>query len=370
MKHFIVLLLSLAMSICIQAQFQPQKNQIDSLLKSIYNDTLPGVSMEIIKDGSVIFNKSYGVADISSRQKLTALSNFNIASLTKQFTAMAILQLEEQHKLSLSDAISKYFPDMNKHVADMVTIRNMLTHSSGIIDHYEYADTKGVTHAHDIDVYNAIKNIDSLYFKPGNHFRYSNTAYCLLALIIEKVTGMPYHLYMKEKIFNAAGMMRTNVWNEKTTIPQMVTGYEFDSASNRYKVSGPGEHIFFSTEGDGGICTSVTDYAKWFTALQSGKIFSKAIVEKARSLQFIIDKEKSLGYGFGWFIDDNDGTKKVYHSGSNSGFRSFSFTIPASNYLVILFSNRDDIDLETLVQKIAALQWPSLSFTRIEALTS
>jgi CubicO group peptidase (beta-lactamase class C family) len=105
--------------------------------------------------------------------------------------------------------------------------------------------------------------------------------------------------------------------------------------------------------------------------LQSNKVFSKNITDQARNIEFDIDKEKKIGYGFGWFIEENDTLEKVFHSGSNGGFRTYSFSIPSAGYLIVIFSNRDDLDLETLVQKIVKLQWGSaLSFTGIESITS
>ncbi|MEP6951302.1 MAG: serine hydrolase domain-containing protein [Ginsengibacter sp.] len=376
MKTILFIACSLCICHCATAQlltapFMPDSNSIDSLLRSMYRDSLPGVSLGIVYNGQEVFQKNYGVVNIATQEKIKATSDFNIASLTKQFTAIAILQFEEQHKLSLTDKISRFFPDMNKKVADVITIRELLTHSSGIIDHYDQADTRNLKHAHNIDVYNAIKTADSTYFVPGTQFRYSNTAYCLLALVIEKISGRSYNTYMQQNVFKPAGMLHTIIWNEKAVITNEVTGYERDSASAKFSVSGPNEHIFFSTEGDGGVYTSVNDYIKWYKALQSGKVFSKNITGKARTIEYAISKESKVGYGFGWFVEENDAARKVYHSGSNDGFRSFSFSMPSAGYLVIIFSNRDDIDLQTLAQKIVQLQWPAgKPFIMIEKLTS
>lgn len=355
----------------ITAVYGNKNSRIDSLLKATYSDTLPGASIAVINNGKVIFRENYGVSGISAKEKISSFSNFNIASLTKQFTALAILQLESQHLLSINDKLSLFFPQMNKKVANAITIKQLLTHSSGIMDHYNYANTSNLKHAYNADVYKAIKAVDTTYFTPGTQFRYSNTAYCLLALIIEKLSGEIYSHYMTNNIFKKAGMSATKIWNQKENITKEVTGYAWDSASARFKISGPGESIFFSTEGDGGIYTSVNDYIKWFNALQSGKIFSPNIVQKARTIEYAINKENKLGYGFGWFIEESASQRKVYHSGSNGGFRTFSFSIPAENNLVIIFSNRDDIDLESLVQKIVQIQWQkSKPFTKIEVLTS
>ena len=147
-------------------------------------------------------------------------------------------------------------------------------------------------------------------------------------------------------------MKNTVIWSEKEKIENEATGYEFDSVAKSFKKSGADENIFFSTEGDGGIYTSVDDYLKWFTALQSGKIFGKEMIRKARTPQFVIEKENQLSYGYGWFIDESSVPGKVYHSGSNGGFRAYSFSIPEKNFLILIFSNRDDVDLEKLVKQV------------------
>lgn len=356
MKNYLIALLWLIMATKASAQIAvAQVKRVDSLLSSIYSATSPGISIGIVAGGKTLFTKGYGIKDIVTKEHNSSSTNFNIASLTKQFTAMAVLQLAEQHKLSLTDNLTAYLPTLNKNVAGKITIQQLLTHSSGLIDHYDYADSKNLKHAHNIDVFNAIKNIDSTYFEPGSHFRYSNTAFCLLALIIEKASGMRYNDYMKEHVFKPAGMTHTAVWNEHETVYSPTTGYTLDSATNSFRKSQAEEHIFFSTEGDGGIYTSVEDYIKWFKALQGGKVFSNAIVSQARKMEFEIDKTKRLGYGFGWFVDAGTQPVKVYHSGDNSGFRTFSFTIPGESFLIVIFANRDDINIEELAQKIYSI---------------
>ena len=345
--------------------------RIDSLLTTIYSNSKPGASVAIVEDNKTLFKKSFGVSNIETGEKISSSTNFNICSLTKQFTALSILQLAEKNKLSLTDKLSHFFPEINKNMADAITVKDLLTHSSGIPDHYDYTDTKNMRHAHDSDVLNAIKNADTLYFKPGSKFQYSNTAFCLLALIIEKTSGLNYSDYLKRNIFQPAGMKHTTVWNEQTKIFSPAIGYSWDSAQNKFIQSGPDEHVFFSTEGDGGIYTSVDDYLKWFAALQNDKIFSRKIINEARSIEFTIDAEKKLGYGYGWFIDESTTPKKVYHSGSNGGFRTFSFTIPKENFLIVIFSNRDDIDIEEVVLKMIQILKPNdKPFTKIEVLTS
>jgi D-alanyl-D-alanine carboxypeptidase len=358
-SHIVFLLLFVFMrGVAQPANTSKEQLQIDSLLKTIYKTDAPGISISIIRNEKLIFKNGYGIADLETKTDLNSKTNFNIGSLTKQFTALAILQLAESKKLSLDDHLNKFFPGLDKKVAEAVTVKELLTHSSGIIDHYDLTNTKNMKHAHINDVLNAIKNTDSTYFPPGSHFRYSNTAYCLLSLIIEKISRVSYAQYLKKNIFMPLEMKKTVVWSEQENIESEASGYEFDSAANSFKKSGANENIFFSTEGDGGIYTSVDDYMKWFSALQSAKILQREMIRQARSSQFLIDKEKHLSYGYGWFVDESSMPAKVYHSGSNGGFRAYSFSIPEKNFLIVIFSNRDDVDLEKLIKKIYTIIAP------------
>jgi len=355
------------------AQSFTNKNlkQVDSLLKAIYHDDNPGAAIAILGNGRPVFKKSYGILNLETKEKISSTTNFNIASLTKQFTAMAVLQLAEKNKLSLNDHLSKFFPEINKKIVDAITTRQLLTHSSGIMDHYDYTDTKNLKHAHNADVSEAIKNTDSTYFPPGTSYRYSNTAYCLLALIIEKISGMAYSDYIKKNIFEPLNMRQTTIWNENEKIYNKASGYEYDPPTNSFKRSDSDENIFFSTEGDGGIYTSIDDYLKWIKALRMGKIFSDDVIDKSRSAQFPVDKDKKLSYGYGWFIDESSTPYKVYHSGSNGGFRTFIFTMPEQEYAIVIFSNRTGIDLEKIILEINKILRPEIkSFTSIETFVS
>lgn len=368
MKKCIALIAVCLAAFCSHAQ---ALHSVDSLLNTIFNNQQPGIAIGIVQNGQTIFTGGYGVKDVTTKQAIQASTNFNIASLTKQFTAMAVLQLAQHGKLSLDDSPGKYLPGLNKQVAGKISIRQLLTHSSGLIDHYSYVQNNSLKHAHNIDVFKAIESIDSTYFTPGTQFRYSNTAFCTLALIIEKVSGTTFNNYMQQHIFAPAGMKHTAIWNEHAQLHQPATGYTVNSATHHFTKSQAEEHVFFSTEGDGGIYTSINDYIKWFEDLQGGKVFDAAIVQQARSIEFAIDKNKQLGYGYGWFVDAGDGVVKVYHSGDNSGFRTFSFSIPSQNFLIVVFANRDDINIEDLVQKIYSILLPGVKpFTKVEELTS
>jgi D-alanyl-D-alanine carboxypeptidase len=354
---------------------QATTDRLDSLFKTIYTDQYPGAAIAIESDAKIIFKKGYGLANLQTKDKIETTTNLNIGSLTKQFTAYCILQLAGRGKLSLDDKLVKYFPGFNLKTGNVISVRQLLTHSSGIIDHYAFTDTNIIKHATDKDVLTAVENVDSTYFIPGSKYRYSNTAYCLLALIIEKLSGISYNDFVKKNIFEPLGMNHSAVLKIGSLKFHAALGYTVSPNAidnkKQFEVLDADQSIFFSTEGDGGIYTSIDDYLKWCNAWQNGNKLNKALMQQAQSAHFLIDPVNKLSYGYGWFVSEKNKTKLVYHTGSNGGFRAISFFIPSSKYHIIIFSNRDDIDLEELVIKInIILHVNNESFTKIESLVS
>ena len=367
MNRIILVLLLAGLHAACKGQ-QPFR-RIDSLLKATYPGDEPGASVAIESQGQVIFLKSYGMASLQAGSRNSPSTQFNIGSLTKQFTAMAILQLAGLHKLSLSDPLIKFFPDFSPHAGNLITIRELLTHTSGIMDHYGYVDTNRVRHATDADVLTAVRKVDSTYFTPGTRFRYSNTAYCLLGMIIEKVSGMSYPDYISTHIFSPLSLREARVLQIGKPIRDRAVGY--DTAGSHFRRLDADESIFFSTEADGGIYLSISQYLRWFHALQSGKGLDSASVSQARSAQVTVEGSSRLSYGYGWFVNEQFGEKVVYHTGSNGGFRAIAFSIPSLDYLVVVFSNRTGVDLEKLVEEInKILRVTNKSYIKIDSLES
>ncbi|HEY5124836.1 MAG TPA: serine hydrolase domain-containing protein [Ignavibacteria bacterium] len=348
MKHFILSFFLILMAT--QSFPQKENNRLDSLMSSIYSNDRPGAAIAIVKNGKFVFKKGYGIANLDSKIPITSTTNFNIGSMTKQFTAYGILKLASEKKLSLDDKIEKYFPDYNSKVAGMVTIRHLLTHSSGIIDHYDNVDKTLFKEFWDKDVLYAIKSVDSVYFPPGSRYRYSNTAFCLLSLIIEHVSGYSFPEFIQEYIFKPLKMNNSDVIKPDFKISERAFGYKFENDS--FKISDARESLFFTTMGDGGIYTSIDDYLKWIMEIQNGKVLNSSIIKEAQSAQFTIDATKNLSYGYGWFVAGSNDNKIVYHTGSNGGFQTIIFMIPSKKYSVVIFSNRTGIALEDLVREI------------------
>ena len=331
---------------------QSDINRIDSLMKSWYQPTAPGAVIAIELHHNIIFKKGYGLADINTQKPITADDNFNIGSLTKQFTAYALLDLFYKGKFSLDDSIGKFFklPDP----LSGIRISQLLSHSSGIPDHYNLTDTNKVKHATDKDVLTALKIADSLYFISGTHYRYSNTAYCLLGLLIEKLSGMSYAAYLQQEIFGPLEIRDATVFKINQSIPRRVIGYDFEK-NEKFVRSDAEESIFFSTEADGGIYISMNNYMKWCEAIETGKFSKSKMIHYSWQGHTYVGSRQGLWYGCGWFIqqaNDKISPEIIYHTGFNGGFRTVVLLIPSQEYCISIFSNRSDIDLENLVSKI------------------
>ena len=367
MKQILVYYLLFPMTI--HAVAQNESARIDSLMSSLYKPGYPGAAIAVVKSGEVVFKKGYGVADLDSKNAITSSTNFNICSMTKQFTAYGILQLLHAGKLSLDDKLNKYFHDFAPRVAGMITIRNLLTHSSGIVDHYSYVDKKLYKEFWDKDVLTAIQHIDSVYFQPGSRYQYSNTAFCLLSQIIERLSGETYPAYIVNHIFTPLGMNRSGVIQPDFRISDRALGYE--CVNDTFKISDAKESLFFSTMGDGGVYTSIDDYLKWIFAIQQKKVLNPLLVQEAQSPQFLIDTARKISYGYGWFVAGSGNEKLVYHTGSNGGFRTIVFTKPSENYSVVIFSNRTGVDLEDLIRVINKIYGvDDKAFVKLETLIS
>jgi len=320
----------------------PVQKSIDSLVLPHFQPNEPGVSILIARQGKIIYEKSFGSANIELNVPLQPGMVFKIGSVTKQFTAIGILQLVEQGKISLQDSIQKYINDFPSK-GHTITIENLLTHTSGIKD-YNDADT---THnpyieRQDFRPLQLIKSFNywPLEFEPGTRYSYSNSGYVLLAYIIEKVSGESYHAYMEKNVLKAAGLTNTFYAGEKKIVPQRVNGYTKD---NGYYENTEYQSISIAY-GCGDLMSSVEDLYKWNIAILSHQLVKKETLDKAFT-PFRLKNGSYTGYGYGWFIDSLPGTKCIHHEGQISGFIAVEKYFPAEDiYLAILTNLRSGED--------------------------
>lgn len=309
------------------------EKQLDNLLKNSIGANEPGIGLYIETDGKIIYNRAFGNAKNESPIKLKPNTNFRLASVSKQFTAMCILLLEQDKKLSIDDPISSYFPELPKSVSEKISIRLLITHSSGIIDYEEVMDDSIDIPLLDIDVLNILSKHEKTYFKPGTEFRYSNSAYALLALIVERVSGQTFANFMKARIFKPLKMKKSMVYEASVQIPNRSFGFARDKNENIY----PNDQSLTSAiQGDGGVYTSLNEYRKWTHALWKNSLID--LPEVLKRLNSPIKELTNSYYGPGWFYFENT-NPALFHSGSTCGFSTYSINIPSQKTSIVYFSN-------------------------------
>ena len=317
--------------------------KIDELFTN-YTGNYPGASIMIIEDGAPAVIKSYGLADLENQSPVTPESNFRLASLTKQFTAMSIMLLVKENKLQLSDNITGIFPDFPDYGKE-ITIQHLLQHTSGLIDYEDWIPDTASQQVYDRDVEAMMMQVDSTYFKPGTEYRYSNPAYAMLVQIIEKVSGLSYSSFLKNNIFIPLEMTESVAFVKgQNQVANRAFGYHVTADSIVFS----DQSITSAVLGDGGIYSSVTDLYKWDQALYTEKLLPRKLFD-----QYI---EAGIGgYGFGWRIDDFNGYYRMSHTGSTCGFRNVIQRYPDQKLTIIILTNRREPDVEPLANKIAKL---------------
>jgi CubicO group peptidase (beta-lactamase class C family) len=307
-------------------------SEIDRLMQR-YDGAVPGASLLVIDHGQPVVRKSYGLADVEEGINASPSTNYRLASVTKQFTAAAILLLMQDGKLTLHDRVRSYFPLLPARL-DSVTIEHMLTHTSGIIDYEDVIPAGTTTQVHDADVLRLLQLQDSLYFKPGTSYQYSNSAYALLALVVEKVSGKSFATFLHDRIFTPLGMHHTVAFeNGISSVSDRAYGYTMRNGKWTRKDQSTTSAVL----GDGGIYSSIDDMAKWDAALYDARLLSDASRQLAFSPHTDTDKP-DVKYGFGWRVTG----ETLWHSGETSGFRNVIIRNPSRHLTVVMLTNRDD----------------------------
>lgn len=333
MKYWTVLLIMMAALPAFSQTSLP--GQLDTVLNKQPKDQ-PGLAVCIEENGRILYRKAVGVSDQAGQKPLDEFSNFRLASLSKQFTAMGILLLASENRLSLEDPIGRWLPELPQRIGQQVLIRHLLTHSSGLMDYEPLVPDTQTHQLLDADVLHLLSTQDTTYFTPGSQFRYSNSGFCLLALIVERVSHQSFATFIREKIFLPLGMNGSRIYVAGTSIPHRAMGFARDSAGH---IIPSDQSVTSATKGDGGVYTSLTDYAKWLNALDQGKPLDLGVI--LPKLRFPIAEAPGSFYGAGWF-DVPEFPEVLYHSGSTCGFANFVIRVPAKRWSLIYFSNLAD----------------------------
>lgn len=328
-------LAGLVTTACVHARSaeQTRRAKVDDLM-SRYAGEVPGASLLVIKDGKAIVRRGYGYANLEEQVRAGPETNYRLASVTKQFTAACILLLRQDGKLRLEDRARKWLPELPAS-DDKITLYDLLTHTSGLIDYEDLIPPKRSAQLDDADVLRMVAAQHRLYFKPGSAYRYSNGGYVLLGLIVQRISGMDLADFMRKRIFQPLGMEHTLMY-EHDRGPQVTDrAYGYSNINGRWTRTD--QDITSATRGDGGIYSSVDDLARWDAALYTDKLLNADSRRMAFTAHEPTD-EPGVYYGFGWYITGNT----VWHSGESIGFRNVIVRWPKQHLAVIILSNRND----------------------------
>jgi CubicO group peptidase (beta-lactamase class C family) len=325
-------------------------NAVDTLM-SRYDGAVPGASLLVIKDGKSVIQRGYGLSEVEHDIEAGPTTNYRLASVSKQFTASAILLLAEDGKLTLDDRLRQWLPSLPA-ADDAITLRHLLSHTSGLLDYEDLMAGDTTEQLRDADVLRLLESQDRTYFEPGSAYRYSNSGYALLALIVERASGKPFQDFLRERIFLPLGMHDTLAYvHGGPEVPHRAYGYsEIDGRWTRTDQSTTSAVL-----GDGGIYSSIADLAKWDAALYDDRLLSDASRAAAFSAHAqVVGEPYRADYGYGWRITGDS----LWHSGETIGFRNVLVRYPRHHLTVVLLSNRDDPEPYATAKAIAKLYLP------------
>lgn len=326
------------------------EKRVDSLLFSTFTDTTgPGAVFMIAKDKKIIYQKAFGKANLELNVVMEAGNVFQLGSMTKQFTAVSILILEEQGLLNVTNPVSKFIPDYPG--GDKITIHHLLTHTSGIKD---FTKMKALSTIAKLDlspkeVVDFFKN-EPVDFQPGERFEYNNSGYVLLGYIIELVSGMSYESFVQRYIFEKAGMRDSRYASDRTVINKRAYGYHKKEYGYVNKTS-----ISFNIPySSGSLMSTVSDMLKWQNALNQNILLRRETLMKAFGAYSLNNGEK-FNYGYGWHLKEIGGTSTREHGGSIFGFKTMGVYIPEKDIYVIGLTNCDCISPTQAARELATL---------------
>lgn len=325
------------------------ESKVDSLLESKYLPSNPGAVFLIAKDGKAVYTKAFGMANMELNVPMKSEYIFEIGSMTKQFTAVSILMLLEQGKLSLEDEITKYIPDYPTQ-GKTITIHHLLNHTSGIKNYTSIKKIREIskTDLSPIELIDFFKN-EPMDFSPGEQFKYNNSGYILLGYIIESISGVTYEEFIEENIFKKLTMNSSLYASHRELIKNRIPGYHNrDGYTNAMHIS------YTLPYSAGSLLSNAEDMLAWQNAIANYTLVSKAILDKAFT-NYTLNNNESTNYGYGWHIKEINEAKSYQHGGSIFGFKSMGVYLPDEDIYVIGLNNCDCNSPTKITKEIAEL---------------
>jgi CubicO group peptidase (beta-lactamase class C family) len=328
---------------------QSLESRIDSMLTSVFKDKEgPGGVFLVAKDGKPIYRKAFGKANLELDVDMTPENVFQIGSMTKQFTAVAFMMLEEQGKLNVNNPISKFIPDYPN--GNKITIHQLLTHTSGIKDFTKMKSIMSIAKKDMApkDMIDFFKN-EPVDFKPGEQFLYNNSGYVVLGYIIELVSGKTYKDFIKANIFEKLGMNNSRYASDREIVKHRAYGYHNRGAfTNKMQVS------LSIPYASGSLMSTVDDMLKWQKAINTNSLITEVSKKKVYT-NYTLNNGEQINYAYGWHLKDIDGVPTREHGGSIFGFKSMGVYLPSLNIYVVGFSNCDCNSPTKITRNIVAL---------------
>jgi CubicO group peptidase (beta-lactamase class C family) len=374
----VVLVLLAAVGAILMAGAPPSDDTQQAKLQAIFAPLVqpgePGLAVLVKRNAKILFAKGYGVRKLGSPAGIDLQSNFRLASISKQFTAMAIMLLVHDGKLHYDDQLADFFSDFPAYGKD-ITLRNLLNHTSGLPDYSELMEKQeknggpqwGPAHQiQDDEVLALLKAQPVGRFAPGRRWEYSNSGYVVLGLIVAKVSRMPYREFLQHRIFSPLKMNTTVVYQEgKNTVSDRAFGHSKEND----KLLETDQSPTSATLGDGGIYSNVLDLAKWDEGLQRHTLLSESEMRPALTPVQLNDGSQphwprdpqapnsaeapAVKYGFGWFLDAYAGHARNYHDGGTMGFRTTIQRFIDDHLTIVVLCNRTDLNPDELSLKAA-----------------
>jgi CubicO group peptidase (beta-lactamase class C family) len=324
--------------------------QVDALMAPWDGTGTPGAAVLVIRNAQIVHAKGYGMASLANERRITPDTSFLLASVTKQFTAMAIMMLAEQGKLKYDDTLASFFPQFPAY-ARRITVRHLLNHTAGFPEYDELFQQAGMFRKEDFglprkppgggfeptvhDVLQILAKQKEPRFPAGEKFEYSNSGYVLLALIVEKVSGQRFARFLQQRIFGPCGMKRSILSDEtRPVVRNAATSYRKENDRWVEVNYSPSNLVY----GEDKIYTTIEDLYRWDQALEQHKLVSAATFEEAIKPGKLNDGS-ATSYGFGWNIGERLGSKAEFHSGAWLGFRTALMRIPERRFTVVVLSN-------------------------------
>ncbi len=323
--------------------------RVTPLLHDYAEPTDPGAAVLVVKNGEVACALGFGSADLVGQAPVTMATSFRLASLSKAFTATAVLLLVRDGKLGLDTRVTDVLLDFPAY-GRKITIRHLLSHTSGLIDYEKLVAEDAPDQLHDQDVVALLAKAPDTTFEPGTKFEYSNSGYALLAMIVEQASGVPFARFLRERIFQPLNMDGAVAFEVgRSTVRNRAFGHARDGRSWYRADQSPTSAVL----GDGGVYASIEDLLLWEQAIHDRLLLADLQAEMFRPA--VLSDGTSTGYGFGWFLDDFDGHARQRHTGTTRGFRHAYLRFPDDHLTVIVLTNRDEGEPQKIAESVARL---------------